>query len=159
MKRIIMHWTAGKHEATPLDMEHYHYLVEGGGIIIPGLFDPEANEHPKPGEYAAHTLNCNSGSIGVAVCGMFRAVQRPFFLGIAPLTVRQVNVFVDLVARLARQYSITIARDTVLTHAEVQPTLGIRQRGKWDITWLPGMEKPGDPVAVGDQLRRMIINA
>jgi len=44
----------------------------------------------------------------------------------------------------------------VLTHAEVQPTLGVRQRGKWDITWLPGMEAPGDPIDVGDVLRAKI---
>ncbi len=28
-----------------------------------------------------------------------------------------------------------------LSHAEVQPTLGIRQNAKWDISWLPGMDK------------------
>lgn len=52
-----------------------------------------------------------------------------------------------------------MTRRTVLSHAEVQPTLGIRQRGKWDIAWLPGMAKPGDPVAVGDRLREQVAAA
>ena len=35
-------------------------------------------------------------------------------------------------------------------------TLGIVQRWKWDITWLPGMDQPGDPIAVGNRLREMV---
>ena len=54
------------------------------------------------------------------------------------------------------RYGIPITRATVLTHAEVQPTLGVRQRGKWDITWLPGMSAPGDPIDLGDVLRARI---
>ncbi|MFN7881706.1 MAG: hypothetical protein ACK5PF_01635, partial [bacterium] len=50
-------------------------------------------------------------------------------------------------------------RETVLTHAEVEPTLKIKQRGKWDITWLPDMKAPGDPVTVGDNLRAQITAA
>ena len=43
-----------------------------------------------------------------------------------------------------------------MSHAEVQPTLKIAQRGKWDIIWLPGMTQPGDPVRVGDHIRGLI---
>ena len=53
-------------------------------------------------------------------------------------------------------YGVKVTPETVLTHAEVQPTLGITQRAKWDITWLPGMEKPQDPREVGDILRAKI---
>ena len=31
--------------------------------------------------------------------------------------------------------------------------LGVRQRGKWDITWLPGMTGVRDPISVGDRIR------
>lgn len=62
-----------------------------------------------------------------------------------------------LCAELCRQYDIPVSRTTVLTHAEVQPTLGITQRGKWDVTWLPGMSGPGAPVAVGDMLRARVV--
>jgi len=66
---------------------------------------------------------------------------------------------VALTARLCGQYAIPVQYDTVLSHAEVQRTLKVTQRGKWDITWLPGMTQVGDPVAVGDGLRDRVIEA
>ena len=42
-----------------------------------------------------------------------------------------------LVANLALHYKIPVTPQTILTHAEVQPTLGIKQRGKWDVTRIP----------------------
>jgi hypothetical protein len=111
------------------------------------------------GQYAAHTLNCNTGSIGVAVAAMAGAVERPFNPGKAPITPAQVEGLVKLVRDLCRGYGIPVTRETVLSHAEVQPTLGIKQRGKWDIAWLPGMDAPGDPVKVGDHLRGLIAAA
>lgn len=65
----------------------------------------------------------------------------------------------QLVAALCCRYSIPVTRETVLSHAEVQPTLKVAQKGKWDIAWIPGMAAPGDPVAVGDELRRRIVAA
>ncbi|RCW77732.1 peptidoglycan-binding protein [Paracoccus lutimaris] len=73
-----------------------------------------------------------------------------------PITDLQIDVMATFVADLCRIYRIPVTRRTVLSHAEVQPTLGIKQNAKWDISWLPGMDKPGDPVAVGDQLRARI---
>lgn len=64
-----------------------------------------------------------------------------------------------MVAEYADTYDIEITRETVLTHAEVPITHGIAQPGKWDITWIPGMSKPGHPVKVGDKLRDMIRDA
>jgi trimethylamine:corrinoid methyltransferase-like protein len=61
--------------------------------------------------------------------------------------------------QLCRKYGIPITSSTVLTHAEVEPTLGIKQAGKWDIAWLPGMNAPADPLAVGNVLRALIRNA
>ena len=43
-----------------------------------------------------------------------------------------------------------------MSHSEVQPTLGIRQKQKWDINWLPDMAAPGDPITVGDRIRAMV---
>lgn len=157
MKRIILHWTAGTYRASGLDRQHYHFIVEGDGNVVEGVFPPEANISVRPGKYAAHTLNCNTSAIGVAVAAMAGASERPFDEGEYPITEDQIVVLVRLVAQLAKTYGITIARDTVLTHAEVQQTLGIRQRGKWDITWLPGMVLPADPVFVGDVIRRRVL--
>ena len=156
LHRIILHWTAGASRPSALDREHYHFLVDGAGKVSPGKFTPEANIRPASGQYAAHTLNCNAGSIGVGLCGMRGAVEAPFSAGPSPLTDVQVKAACKLVRELCAKYGITVDRRTVLSHAEVQPTLGIMQRGKWDIRWLPGDTRVGDAQLVGDRLRAMI---
>lgn len=156
MKRIIIHWSAGSHKVSNLDRKHYHRIIDGEGNVHEGVFPIEANEKPVKGQYAAHTLNCNTGSIGVALAAMAGAVERPFNPGRQPITEKQLEALAALCASLAKQYDIPVTRQTILTHAEVQPTLGIKQRGKWDITWLPHMDQPADPVKVGDMLRESI---
>lgn len=160
LKRIIWHWTAGTHAASQLDRAHYHYVITGEGVIVEGDHRPEANLGAlREGGYAAHTLNANSGSIGIAVCAMARANDRPFATGPWPVTPAQVDALVELTAALCQIYQIPVSRETVLSHAEVQPTLRIAQRGKWDISWLPGMDAPGDPVEVGDRLRARVCDS
>lgn len=156
LKRIVMHWTAGGNNANHLDRKHYHEVVEGDGKRVKGNLLPEANINTGDGNYAAHTRRLNGGSIGLAMCGMSGAQEVPFKEGAYPILHKQVSAFVEMVAEYADTYDIPITRRTVLTHAEVQPTLGVRQNGKWDITWLPGMRRPGDPIAVGDELRALI---
>jgi hypothetical protein len=156
MKRIILHWSGGAHTPSNLDKQHYHFIIDGAGKVHLGEFKPEANAKPVKGQYAAHTLNCNTGSIGVAVAAMAGAVERPFNAGKHPITPAQVAALVTLVRSLAAQYGIPVTPQTILSHAEVQPTLGIKQRGKWDITWLPNMASPGDPVKTGDYIRGLI---
>lgn len=158
LKGIVMHWTAGGAKASALDKQHYHYLVQQDGQIIPGACKPEDNISTSDGKYAAHTMNANTGRIGVSLCGMMGAVERPFQPGSAPITWLQIEVFCGLVADLCVRYSIPVTRLSVLSHAEVQPSLLIKQRGKWDIAWLPGMVSVGNPVDVGDRLRRMILD-
>jgi len=156
LKRIICHWSAGTHNVSALDRSHYHYCVAGDGSIVPGIRKPEDNANTTDGAYAAHTLNCNSGSIGIALAAMAGATERPFSAGAYPITTPQLDAFCGLAARLAKQYGIPNTRATILTHAEVSKTLGIAQRGKIDIMWLPGMTAMGDPIAVGDTIRAMI---
>ena len=156
MEKIICHWSGGTHRASGVDREHYHLLIEGDGRVVFGDYEISDNESVADNRYAAHTRNLNTGSIGVAVCAMLDARQVPFDPGKYPITEAQVQSLVREVARLAKGYGIPITRQTVLSHAEVQPTLGVEQAGKWDITYLPGMTKPGDPIAVGDKLRQMI---
>lgn len=159
LQRIIIHWTAGGPNASGLDKEHYHFIVQQDGQIIPGKMKPEDNASTKDGKYAAHTLNCNTGSIGVALCGMAGAVESPFSAGAFPIKWPQIAVMCSLVAKLCHQYGIKVSRQTVLSHAEVQPTLGIKQRGKIDIMWLPGMTALHDPIGIGDRLRGDILQA
>ena len=154
-----MHWTAGGHKASAVDKKHYHFLIEGSGKVVPGDHNPEVNRSTSDGLYVAHTRRANTGAIGVTVCAMLGARERPFSAGRYPITDAQADALVGLVADLADTYNIPVTRTTVLTHAEVQPTLGIAQRGKWDIMWLPGMSEPDDPVKVGDELRFRIKSA
>jgi len=156
LKRIILHWSAGTHNVSALDRSHYHYCVAGDGSIVPGIRRPDDNISTTDGAYAAHCLNANTGSIGIALAAMAGATERPFNAGAYPITTPQLDAFCGLAARLAKQYGIPNTRATILTHAEVQPTLGIAQRGKWDICWLPGMAEPQNAIAVGDTIRAMI---
>jgi hypothetical protein len=47
------------------------------------------------------------------------------------------NALAYVLAQLCKRYGIKVDRKTVLSHAEVQPTLKITQKGKWDIARLP----------------------
>ena len=160
MQRIIWHWTAGGHTANNTDKRHYHYIIEGDGTVVEGNHPPEANlvlRTPNDSStYAAHTRGLNTKSIGIAVAAMRGATERPFSTGPSPITEAQVAALVALTARLCEQYNIPVQGDAVLSHAEVQPTLKVAQRNKWDIMWLPGMLHPADPVSVGDTLREAV---
>lgn len=160
MKRIILHWTAGGYRASALDRAHYHLLIEGDGTTVLGDKKPEANENTSDGDYAAHVRGFNTGSIGVGLCAMAGAEGWPKMApGRYPITKEQLAHMAVAVADLCETYNIPVTRETVLTHAEVEITHGVKQRGKWDIRWLPGMTAVGDPIEVGDQLRRMISEA
>jgi len=157
MERIVLHWTAGADGVNDIESDAYHFIVSRDGTVTPGKDPVEANIPPlAPGQYAAHTWNLNSYSIGITLDAMAGATERPFSWGRYPITKVQVDALCKLTAALSVQYGVPVTRETILTHAEVQPTLGVRQRFKWDITVLPGMEKPGDPVEVGDILREQI---
>lgn len=159
MKRIVMHWTAGAHKASAVDLEHYHLVIEGDGRVVYGKKPISANKAPLGGNYAAHTRGLNTDSIGIAVCAMAGAEQVPFRAGRYPITSAQVETLVREVARLAEGYGIPVTRQTILSHAEVQPTLGVTQAGKWDIAWLPGRSSATDPIGAGDYLRGRVADA
>lgn len=137
MKRVIVHWTAGAYRASDLDREHYHLLIEGSGQIVRGKNSISANQAPPHEPRASHTKNCNTGSIGVAVCCMAGAIERPFSAGLFPLTEGQWEMLAEVVAELCGAYDIEVTPDTVLAHGEVQDRLNIPQRGKWDPMVLP----------------------
>jgi len=156
MKRIIAHWTAGGGRANDIDIRHYHCLVEYDGTVIRGKEDIADNVVTSDGDYAAHTRNLNTDSIGVAVCGMAGAKEYPFDAGSSPITEKQWRVFCVMIADLCRDYSIPVTRETVLTHAEVEPTLGVKQHGKWDISRLPFRNDIVGAYQVGDYMRECV---
>ena len=157
-QRIVMHWTAGKYKQSSSDYEKYHEVVEGNGRRKLCKRRPEANNDTGDGDYAAHVRAKNTGSIGLAMCCMQDAKERPFDAGDYPMTETQLEVFIDMVAEYAETYDIPIDRRHVLSHEEVDVTLGVSQ-DKWDIMWLPDMDEADDVVVVGDRLRERIIAA
>jgi N-acetyl-anhydromuramyl-L-alanine amidase AmpD len=137
MKRIILHWTAGAHRASSLDLAHYHILIEDDGKLVRGTHSIKDNVSTADNVYAAHTLRLNTGSIGVSVCCMAGAVESPFNPGSFPMTQTQWETMSQVVAELCQVYDISVTPDTVLGHGEVTKNLGINQRGKWDPMVLP----------------------
>ena len=158
MDRVILHWTGGTSRVSGLDRQHYHRIIDAEGSVFAGIWPIEANANidPRGRAYAAHTRACNTGSIGVALAGMGGATERPFSAGQWPLNQLQMRAAAQVVADLCRQYRIPVTPRTVLTHAEVQPTLGIAQIGKWDITRLPWRPDLIGHRAVGDHIRDLV---
>ena len=156
LHRVHWHWTAGADGLIDMERRAYNELVDRDGNVWDGVFRPEAQATYRIGRAASHTLNANTGAIGLAADAMAGAQERPFFAGAAPLTWPQVHALCERTAQHCEMYDIPVSKWSTLTHAEVQPTLGIRQRFKWDITWLPDMSAPGDPVQIGERLRGMV---
>src|SRR4030095_16262202 len=110
MARVIVHWTAGTYKASPLDREHYHVLIEGDGTIVYGIHGIDANAKPAREPRASHTRNCNTGSIGVAVCCMKDAREQPFSAGPFPMTSQQWQIAAEVIAELCARYRIDVTR-------------------------------------------------
>jgi N-acetyl-anhydromuramyl-L-alanine amidase AmpD len=162
MTRVILHWTAGSYVASSLDKEHYHFLIDGTPKIVRGRHSISANQHigsKSQDQYAAHTKGANTGAIGVSICASAGAVEAPFSPGSFPLKEVQWQLAADLVAALCKRYAIAVTDKTVLTHAEVQTNLGIRQNGKWDIAKLSFGKGLMTAKACGDDFRARVQKA
>lgn len=156
LERIIFHWTAGNHKASATDRSHYHILIEGDGNVVRGEHSIAANGIGASGPRASHCLNMNTGSIGVSLCCMAGAIKSPFNPGLAPMTSVQWHTLADVLAELCRSYQIPVTPKTVLSHAEVEKNLGVRQRAKWDVSRLPFDPSLVGAQACGDAMRAMV---
>ena len=159
MKRVIVHWTAGTYKPNSLDLSDYHILIDGDGKPIRGKPSILLNEAPLKKGYAPHTLNCNTSSIGVSLCCMKDAMESPFEAGDYPMRREQWEAMTQVVAELCKTYRIPVTMTTVLSHAEVQSNLGIKQRGKWDIARLAFDPSVRGARACGDKLRAEVSEA
>lgn len=145
MTRLIIHWTVGNNTPNDTDLLHYHYVVgyEKNTKTLKhfnGTHSIADNVSTNDGKYAAHTRNLNRGSIGVSICGMVGATEKGGD-GKQPITKEQLEYTAKLVADLCRFYDIPMDRNHVMTHAEVEERLGVKQAGKWDIDRLPWNKK------------------
>lgn len=155
MKRIVLHWTAGGNYPNIADLEHYHFVIDKNGKVYNGKFKPEANLNCSDGKYAMHTGGGNTGSIGIAVCGMANYKGKLTDTKY-PLTAVQVEKMFALSAELCKKYGIPISPDTVLTHYEfglAYPKTS--SAGKIDITCLPPYLSV-KPTQVGDFIRKKV---
>jgi hypothetical protein len=156
IRRIHWHWNAGAYVPNATDLRAYHLLTTGEGEFVRGIPSIAANSGTlKPG-YSAHTLNANTDAISVALCCMGGARERPLDLGRWPMLERQVEALCLLTRVLSERYEIPISRSTTLSHAEVESTLGVPQRAKWDFTILPFRPDLVGAHAVGDWIRAQI---
>lgn len=148
ISRVHWHWTVGWHKANDTDKDHYHAVFEGDGNEI------QSHEWEV---VLAHTKNANSGAIGLSLCGMVKAVERPFNAGPNPITAEALAAMVKRTRALCDMFDIQVSMWSTLSHSEIQPTLGIAQRQKWDINFLPGMKAPIDPITAGNMIRAMVV--
>lgn len=156
MLRVIVHWTAGAYAVSATDKQHYHIIVGGDSVLVRGDNSIEANVSTNDNDgYAAHTKNCNSGSIGVSAACMAGAVESPFKPGAYPLKQSQWQTLAAVVADLCRKYDIPVTNETVLQHGEVEDNLNIPQDGKWDICKLP-WQPSWTTQQVGDDFRSRV---
>jgi len=156
VKHIVIHWTAGGHTANSKDKASYHFLVEGDGKVVRGDHSVTDNIVTGDNKYAAHTLGLNTNTIGVSMCSMAGAKESPLDYGSAPFTEVQWNTLAKVVAQLCERYNVKLTNKTVLSHAEVQGTLGVKQKNKWDITVIPFIPTVKGATAVGNLFRQKV---
>ena len=169
---VTLHWTAGGHAFDAYDQRFYHFgisaLPDGSAALVRGVnLAYNDKDHFDYARYAPHTLNCNSGRIGISMACMGGAgVQdTPFVTGPFPMLESQWDLMIRAVAQLCRTYGIPARRGSVDSHAEIERNLGIPQRGKWDFTRLSfersTWSNAGSPAdraqAIGDRARAAIL--
>lgn len=156
MSRIIIHWTAGTNTVNSVDKQHYHIVIDGDGIIHKGNHAIKDNEKIVGDNYAAHTKGTNTCSIGVSIAGMLNATEKDF--GKYPIKKEQLDVLIKVLKELVSHYGIAVTDKTVLSHAEVQTNLGIKQNGKIDICVFPWDSKNYNTAKkCGDYIRAKVV--
>lgn len=140
IRRLVLHWTAGANFPSEEDKEHYHIVIDRVGKLHRGDHSILDNVNCADDDYAAHTYQANTGSIGLALCGMAGANQKPFAPGKYPINATQWNQALLAAADLCRAYELQPIRHELMMHHEAWQVIGTRNLGKWDIsvrTWTP----------------------
>lgn len=156
LHRIIWHWTAGTYTDIEGAIDHYNDVFDKDGNHYDGRARPEhqANYDWRKKIGVSHTLNSNTGNIGMAVAAMAGADGWPTMeWGKYPLTWEGIDAMLKRTAYYSEEFDIPVTPWSILSHAEVEPTLGIKQRNKWDIRILPGMDAVREAREIGDMLR------
>ena len=137
VKRIILHWSAGRYYPSEFEKKYYHFLVDANGKVYKGNRQPEDNDNCSDGEYAPHTGGGNTGSIGVCMCSMY-GYKSPKNQGDFPIRKIQFEACMKFCAELCKKYNLKVSKDTVFTHYEFgQANPQTTSFGKIDISYLP----------------------
>ena len=155
LHRIHWHWSASSYTVTREVLSHYNDGHDQDGNSYDGgaRAEHQANYDWRKGIGVSHTLNANTGAIGQAVIAMGNAEGWPLNVGKYPMTWEGIDAMLRRSIDYHHQFNIPISPWSTLSHAEVQPTLGITQRGKWDIQWLPDDVRVRTAREAGDILR------
>ena len=133
-KNIVLHWTGGNYTPCSADIECYHYLISGQGLVHEGKYKPLDNLNCTDGRYAAHCGGGNTGRIGIAICCRKDTNTVP--------TQRQIEAMCKLSAELCYRHGLLPKQ--VITHAEfglAHPKTS--SYGKIDINSIPYAKKSG----------------
>ena len=155
VRGIVWHWTAGAHGVIDLERDHYNWVFDNQGNVYDGnhSVQDQVNYDHTRGVGASHTKSMNTGWIGLSVDAMAGAIESPLNWGTNPVTWKGIDAMLDWTMDLCKEYDIPVSPWTTLSHAEVQQTLGVQQRFKWDYKVLPGYTRAEDARKVGDVLR------
>lgn len=155
IRGIVWHWTAGAHGIIELERDHYNWIFDTVGNVYDGnhSVQDQVNYDWKNGVGASHTKSMNTGWLGLSVDAMTGAQESPLKWGSNPITWEGIDAMLAWTKDLCEDYDIPISPWTTLSHAEVQETLGVPQRFKWDYKVLPGYTRAVDANLVGDVLR------
>lgn len=160
VRGIVWHWTAGAKGFIELERKAYNALFSVTGDWIDGnsTIQEQVNYDWKNGVGASHTKSMNTGWIGASVDAMAGAQESPLKWGSNPITWTGIDAMLDWTMDVCEEYDIPVSPWTTLSHAEVEQTLGVKQRNKWDYKVLPGYTQSVDARMVGDILRDRMIS-
>ena len=161
VRGIVLHWTAGAQGIIDLERNAYNFVFDNDGNTYDGTHTiaEQVAYDWKRGIGASHTRGMNTGWIGLSLDAMAGASQtNPITWGRNPITWAGIDAMLEHAMDLCREYDIPVSKWTVLCHAEVEQTLGVKQRSKWDYTCLPGDTNAfQDPVEIGNIMRKRMV--
>ncbi len=159
--RIHWHWTGGNYKVSEFDRKYYNDIFDNKGRHYDGFTPVLQQASYIPGRIGiSHTLNANTGAIGLAVAGMFGATSSGSIVkpGQYPITWEAIDAMLEKTMYYCRIYDIKVSPWTTLSHAEVPKNIGIKQRSKWDIQVLPNnLSKLHTANDVGNFLRSRML--
>jgi hypothetical protein len=159
VRGVVWHWTAGANGLIELEKEAYNFLTDTKGNIYDGnsTIAEQVMYDWRKGIGASHTKSMNTGWVGVSQDAMAGANGWPMKWGSHPITWEGTDAMLEKTWEICCEYNIPVSPWTTLSHAEVQQTLGVAQRNKWDYMVLPCYGKPSDAVKIGNVLRARML--